>query len=120
MAEEEGSRFPTVFWGSKNVVGEAKREEALFNMNFDKCFNVLTSSLLLPKIKALAMHLINKLFTFVVNSIVGQRRYTVNLKGQANHAGTTPMSYRHDAVYGFANSRHHVDCIGFRNDFAEC
>ena len=29
MAEEEGSRFPTVFWGSKNVVGEAKREEVV-------------------------------------------------------------------------------------------
>ena len=38
----------------------------------------------------------------VVNNIVGQRRYTVILKGQANHAGTTPMGYRHDAVYGFA------------------
>ena len=38
----------------------------------------------------------------VVNSIAGQRRYTVVMKGQANHAGTTPMGYRRDAVYAFS------------------
>jgi allantoate deiminase len=38
----------------------------------------------------------------VVNSIAGQKRYTFVLKGEANHAGTTPMGYRKDAVYGFA------------------
>ena len=27
MAEEEGSRFPYAFWGSKNIVGLAKRAE---------------------------------------------------------------------------------------------
>ncbi|MFB8524833.1 hydantoinase/carbamoylase family amidase [Enterococcus faecalis] len=88
MAEEEGSRFPTVFWGSKNVVGEAKREdiEAFVEIHIEQG-NILENE---------------KLQVGVVHSIVGQRRYTVNLKGQANHAGTTPMSYRHDAVYGFA------------------
>ena len=35
----------------------------------------------------------------VVNSIVGQRRFTVELTGDANHAGTTPMGYRKDAIY---------------------
>ena len=34
----------------------------------------------------------------VVNNIVGQRRYTVEITGEANHAGTTPMGYRKDAV----------------------
>src|SRR5699024_6908792 len=34
----------------------------------------------------------------VVNSIVGQKRYDVILKGEANHAGTTLMEYRKDAV----------------------
>lgn len=38
----------------------------------------------------------------VVTSIVGQKRYTMILKGQANHAGTTPMKYRKDAIYGFS------------------
>lgn len=30
--------------------------------------------------------------------IVGQRRYTIRIKGESNHAGTTPMQYRKDAV----------------------
>ena len=35
----------------------------------------------------------------VVHSIVGQRRFTIEVTGVANHAGTTPMGYRKDAVY---------------------
>jgi len=33
-----------------------------------------------------------------VNSIVGQSRLTVEFTGNANHAGTTPMSLRYDAL----------------------
>lgn len=38
----------------------------------------------------------------VVNGIVGQKRYTINLKGEANHAGTTPMSLRRDTVVAYS------------------
>lgn len=38
----------------------------------------------------------------MVTSIVGQRRYDVRLQGEANHAGTTPMSYRRDTVHAFS------------------
>ena len=34
----------------------------------------------------------------VVNAIAGQSRYEVRFTGQANHAGTTPMRLRHDAL----------------------
>lgn len=34
----------------------------------------------------------------VVTGIVGQRRYVFTVKGQASHAGTTPMSMRQDAL----------------------
>lgn len=34
----------------------------------------------------------------VVSAIAGQRRYIVNFLGQAGHAGTVPMSMRHDAL----------------------
>ncbi|MGK7912940.1 MAG: Zn-dependent hydrolase [Synechococcus sp.] len=34
----------------------------------------------------------------VVEGIVGQQRHQVVIKGQANHAGTTPMSMRRDAL----------------------
>jgi allantoate deiminase len=34
----------------------------------------------------------------VVTSILGQSRFTVTFRGQANHAGTTPMHLRRDAL----------------------
>ena len=34
----------------------------------------------------------------VVEGVVGQRRFSINVKGQANHAGTTPMGLRQDAL----------------------
>jgi allantoate deiminase len=34
----------------------------------------------------------------VVTSIAGQNRFTVTFRGQANHAGTTPMHLRRDAL----------------------
>jgi allantoate deiminase len=38
----------------------------------------------------------------VVTSIVGLRGYRVRLRGEANHAGTTPMRLRRDALAGAA------------------
>jgi hydantoinase/carbamoylase family amidase len=38
----------------------------------------------------------------VVTSIVGLRGYRVRLRGEANHAGTTPMPLRRDALAGAA------------------
>ncbi|WP_254075413.1 Zn-dependent hydrolase [Paenibacillus tritici] len=38
----------------------------------------------------------------VVQAIVGQRRYLVKVCGTANHAGTTPMGLRQDALAGSA------------------
>lgn len=38
----------------------------------------------------------------VVTGIVGIRRYDVSVKGQANHAGTTPMHLRQDALVAAA------------------
>lgn len=37
-----------------------------------------------------------------VTGIVGQTRLTIEFAGQANHAGTTPMHLRHDALAGAA------------------
>ncbi|MGJ3708620.1 allantoate deiminase [Limosilactobacillus fermentum] len=119
MAEEEGSRFPTVFWGSKNFVGIADNEEVkdikdgqgkgfvdeMHRQGFD--FQEQTRR---DDIVAFVEEHIEQGSILetegdqigVVTSIAGQRRYNITLKGQANHAGTTPMSYRHDAVYGIA------------------
>jgi len=58
-----------------------------------------------------------------VNGIVGIRRFLVKVKGRADHAGTTPMSQRRDALAGAAEmilalegiSSQHMDtasCVG--------
>ena len=39
----------------------------------------------------------------VVSAIVGIRRYEVTIEGRADHAGTTPMPLRRDALVGAAN-----------------
>ena len=120
MAEEEGSRFPTVFWGSKNFVGEAKRSDVEDIADFDgkkfvdemrrQGFDFAADDYKKREdIKAFVEIHIEQgtvlenenLQIGVVNNIAGQRRYTIVLKGEANHAGTTPMGYRKDAVYGF-------------------
>ncbi|MFC5603682.1 allantoate deiminase [Sporosarcina koreensis] len=118
FAEEEGSRFPYAFWGSKNFVGIAKKEDVVDITDFNDVpfveamreagFNFRDES------KAFR----NDLKGFVeihieqgnvlekegkdigvVHSIVGQRRFTIEVKGVANHAGTTPMGYRKDALF---------------------
>lgn len=121
MAEEEGSRFPYVFWGSKNIVGLANPEE-IRNIKDAKgigfvdamkaCGFTLPATPLSPRkdINAFVeLHIeqgcvldSNAQSIGIVNAIVGQRRYTVTLNGESNHAGTTPMSYRRDTVHAFS------------------
>lgn len=116
MAEEEGSRFPYVFWGSKNIFGLAKRAEVESLKDADgiefveamrSCgFDFATEYAERTDIEAfIELHieqgnfLEEEHFTVgVVNSIVGQKRYNITLKGEANHAGTTLMRFRKDTV----------------------
>jgi N-carbamoyl-L-amino-acid hydrolase len=42
----------------------------------------------------------------VVDSIVGLRQWTLRFDGETNHAGTTPMPLRRDAVQGFVAYAH--------------
>lgn len=121
LAEEEGSRFPYVFWGSKNLLGLAKKEEvlnikdaagtpfvdAMRGLGFDFKQDDSAARKDIKAFVELHIEQGSVLETEgntigVVTSIVGQRRYNITLKGEANHAGTTPMSYRKDAVYGFS------------------
>lgn len=116
IAEEEGSRFPFTFWGSKNIVGKVDSSEVrdikdADGVNFvdamkEAGFGFKTSDEGIPADwkQWLEIHIeqggvleIEKIPVGIVQHIVGQRRYTVELKGQANHAGTTPMKYRKDA-----------------------
>jgi len=121
FAEEEGSRFPFVFWGSKNLVGSVDRSavkdlvdrdgirfaDAMKQASFDP-----DASPDAPRTDIVAFveahieqgavlqHLDKQVG--VVTAIAGQKRYNVRLIGEANHAGTTPMQMRRDAVEGAA------------------
>ena len=48
----------------------------------------------------------------VVEGIVGQRRFNISVKGSANHAGTTPMQMRCDALVAAAQVVLAVNQIG--------
>ncbi|KRE40081.1 M20 family metallo-hydrolase [Paenibacillus sp. Soil724D2] len=123
FCEEEGSRFPLAYWGSGNVTGvrsltgvsgiadfegvtllgamqqagfdtvsvsehPAKREDigAYIEIHIEQ------GSVLEYKQKQIG----------VVTAIVGQVRLTVVVTGTSNHAGTTPMTMRKDALAGAA------------------
>ncbi len=120
LAEEEGSRFPYAFWGSKNFFNLAKKSdvdtiEDAEGIKFEDAmrqsgFDYRKTEVVRDDIKAFVeVHIEqgkvleseNKTIG-VVNGIVGQKRYTINLKGEANHAGTTPMSLRRDTVVAYS------------------
>ncbi|PRD17260.1 allantoate deiminase [Pantoea coffeiphila] len=121
LAEEEGSRFPYVFWGSKNIFGQARRQDveniadakgvnfvdAMHSAGFD--FRPEDQPVRKDIAAFVEIHIEQgKVLETegktigVVTSIVGQRRYDIRLKGESNHAGTTPMGYRRDTVYAFS------------------
>lgn len=121
LAEEEGSRFPYVFWGSKNLFGladaaDVRDIEDAAGVKFTDAMR--TCGFDFPDAKArpaadvkafVELHIeqgntleMENKSVGVITGIVGQRRYNITLKGQANHAGTTLMRYRHDVVQVFA------------------
>ena len=51
-----------------------------------------------------------------VTSIAGQSRFAVKFTGQANHAGTTPMHLRRDALAGAAEWINAVETLAQRTD----
>ena len=116
MAEEEGSRFPYVFWGSKNIFGLADSSDVLelkdangisFVDAMRECgFDFIAEHKPRTDIEAFVeLHIEQgnfleeeKYTVGVVNAIAGQKRYNITLKGEANHAGTTLMRFRKDTV----------------------
>jgi len=121
FSEEEGVRFGVPFPGSLALIGElqndllARRDaagisvqDAIRNFGLDPSgiaaavakedalgyFEVHIEQG--PVLESLDLRL------GVVESIIGQSRFQLTFQGQANHAGTTPMHLRHDALAGAA------------------
>ncbi|WP_123041448.1 allantoate deiminase [Cohnella candidum] len=117
FCEEEGSRFPLAYWGSGSVSGAHPLELADTAEDPD---GVLLGDAMReagfgredqpdPRRRDIAafieVHVEQGVILErtgddigVVETIAGQRRYIVTLEGEANHAGTTPMSMRLDAL----------------------
>ncbi|AIQ72952.1 Zn-dependent hydrolase [Paenibacillus odorifer] len=123
FCEEEGSRFPLAYWGSGHVTERYDGSEAETCMDAEGVTlkAAMAQSSFLQDIteeKAskrtgvrndigafVELHIeqgiiLEKTDTQigVVQGIVGQRRYVVKVSGIANHAGTTPMFMRQDAL----------------------
>lgn len=45
----------------------------------------------------------------IVNGIVGMKRYNIQVFGRADHAGTTPMNMRYDALTGAATVIEYIE-----------
>lgn len=118
--DEEGVRFGAGFLSSKALLGDLTVED-LQNCRDKEGISVyeaakaaeLTPDNLpaerweLPKIRAfLEIHIeqggvleYQQVPLGIVTGIVGMRRYTIEITGRADHAGTTPMDMRHDALW---------------------
>lgn len=120
LCEEEGSRFPLAYWGSKNVVGDTPAVN--IHQAYDATGVSLAEAMQQCGFSDVPMPARQDISHFVevhveqgivleevgaqiglVEHIVGQRRFYVTLKGQSNHAGATPMTLRHDPVVGAAS-----------------
>lgn len=115
FSEEEGSRFPATFSGSKHYcrVEDVTGIQDHAGIDFNKARQAAVAKLKeanvhtgLPSVPTTftELHieqgprLINAHRQIgLVTSIVGQRRFTITVNGLSNHAGTTPMADRHDA-----------------------
>jgi allantoate deiminase len=118
FSEEEGIRFGFPFFGSMAVTGQVvpatlerrdsqgvSVEEALYGFEL-RPQNIAKSCALAPEtFAALEVHIeqgpvleAEDLSLGIVAAIVGQSRFELTFTGQANHAGTTPMRLRHDAL----------------------
>lgn len=119
--DEEGTRFNTSMFGSRAFVGEDLSDlggrvdianvtlrDAMDAAGFD--FDRVGEAARVDEIGAyLELHIeqgpvldMEDLELGVVTSIVGLRGYRVRMRGEANHAGTTPMRMRRDAFAGTA------------------
>ncbi|UOQ43697.1 allantoate deiminase [Halobacillus salinarum] len=117
LCEEEGSRFPITFWGSGNITGNYSLQDAVGKNDHNgvslleamKAAGFDPETYQNPKREDIECFLechieqgivLEKTATSigVVSHIAGQRRYTIKLSGESNHAGTTPMHFRKDAM----------------------
>ena len=130
ICEEEGSRFPTNFWGSRAIVGaigkdeaqtivdpagvtiaQAMRERGLDPAKIDSAARDDIATFVELHIEQGAVLETSNVPLAVVTAIVGTAHLEVSVTGRPDHAGTTPMELRHDALVGAAAMIQAVESI---------
>jgi allantoate deiminase len=108
FSEEEGVRFGVPFIGSRAFIGEeiadARVTDAIRAFGLDPA-SIADARAAGNALGYLEFHIeqgpVLESLGFplgIAESIVGQSRLAVNFQGRQNHAGTTPMSLRRDAL----------------------
>lgn len=112
ICEEEGSRFATNFWGSRAIVGAidqpdtamaaAMRERGLDPAKIAMAAREDIDTFVELHIEQGAVLESSGTPLAVVSAIVGTAHLEVTVIGRPDHAGTTPMDLRVDALTGAA------------------
>jgi allantoate deiminase len=121
LCEEEGSRFPAHYWGTRGMLGmiQANELELLSDDQGVPISEAMRTAGLSPERYREAVRQDLDLFVEVhieqgrilfdeqinlgiVQAITGLQHQWVTVKGRADHAGTTPMDLRRDALQGAA------------------
>jgi len=135
FSEEEGVRFGVPFVGSRAVAGrfdpavlDARDSDGITVADAIRAFGLdpaeIHGALLDPStIGFVEVHIeqgpvleAEDLGLAVVSGIVGQTRLSLEFKGHANHAGTTPMVLRHDALAAAAEWITQVESLARATD----
>ncbi|PYP58242.1 MAG: Zn-dependent hydrolase [Gemmatimonadetes bacterium] len=121
ICEEEGSRFATNFWGSRAITGTidsadpeiaaAMRERGLDPARIATAARDDIDTFVELHIEQGAVLESSGTPLAVVSAIVGTAQLEVTVSGQPDHAGTTPMDLRRDALAGAAAMLHAIESI---------
>lgn len=121
ICEEEGSRFNTNFWGSRAIVGEhtlvpdeiaaAMRQRGLDPARLSSAARDDIDTFVELHIEQGAVLESAGVPLAVVSAIAGTAHLEIAVSGRPDHAGTTPMALRHDALAGAATMIQAVESI---------
>jgi allantoate deiminase len=121
ICEEEGSRFATNFWGSRAITGsidridadiaQAMRERGLDPAKIATAARDDIDTFIELHIEQGAVLESARTPLAVVSAIVGTAQLEVTVTGRPDHAGTTPMDLRLDALTGAAAMVQAVESI---------
>lgn len=121
LCEEENSRFQARYWGTRGILGlieesefEALRDEqdisiaaamravGLYAERYREAMRTDLDAFLELHIEQGRILFDEQIDIGIVQAITGLQHLWITVKGRADHAGTTPMDLRHDALQGAA------------------